>query len=437
MGRKEVEDLARPKRADLSQGAPRIIARCRALAKITDVPGQTTRLFLSRATRQAHTQLTEWMCSAGMEVKMDNAGNLRGLLRSPYPGAPTVLLFSHIDTVPNAGAFDGVLGVVLGIEVAERLRGRQLPFDIEIIALSEEEGVRFSYPFFGSKALVGQIGPTELGLTDSEGLTFADAVRAYGLDPEMIPEACLLSRNIVAALEMHIEQGPILESQNLPLAVVETIVGQSRLAFSFEGRSNHAGTTPMSNRRDALAAAAEWITSVEDYARNCESLVATVGQIVVEPNSINVIPGTVTARLDVRHSSDQVRNAAVADIRRLAELCGDARSVTVRNNLESEGRAVSMNRNLTALLSASAEKVGCSAPLLASGAGHDAMILAQHIPTSLLFVRSPGGLSHHPDEIVLESDVSFALITVAHFVDQLAARFNPLPADSVAVQSAD
>lgn len=423
------EAFTKPQTADSPDRASRVIARCLLLAKISDVPGQTTRLFLSHATRQVHAQLHEWVCSAGLDVRMDDAGNLRGLLRSHRSDAPAVLLFSHIDTVPDAGAFDGILGVVLALEILECMSSRQLPFDVEIIALSEEEGIRFSYPFFSSQTLVRQIGPSELSRADDAGLTFADAIRSYGLDPGRILDSCPISSSVIAALEVHIEQGPVLQGLNLPLGIVETIVGQSRFTVTFQGQANHAGTTPMFSRRDALAAAAEWITSVEDYARNCEGLVATVGQITVQPNSVNVIPSTVVCRLDVRHRDDQVRLAALGDICRLADLCGDARRVAAYSNLESERSAVPMNRNLTILLAAAIERGGYRAPLVASGAGHDAMILAPHVPTAMLFVRSPHGLSHHPGETVRESDVSAALIATGNFLDQLAAHLDSIPPD--------
>jgi allantoate deiminase len=402
--------------------AARIISRCRELARITDIPGETTRLFLSPATRDAHTLLTWWIRQAGLESRTDDAGNLRAIRPSANPDAPTLLLFSHIDTVPNAGAFDGPLGVLLALAAIEELHATPLPFHIELIAFAEEEGARFGFPFLSSLAATGQLTEDQLARTDADGITVAQAIKNFGLNPDNIPQTCPLSPNTFAALEVHIEQGPVLESREAidpkaaQLAVVQAIVGQSRFELTFTGQSNHAGTTPMALRRDALAAASQWIVEVERYAANYEQLVATVGRMSALPGAMNVIPGTVHTSLDVRHPSDFSRHAAVAHLLTKAEQSGALRGVEVHAVAKVEQNAVPMDRALTNHLHQAAARCGFDARSIFSGAGHDAMILAPSVPTTMLFLRSPNGLSHHPDESVREQDVEAALATVLNLL---------------------
>jgi len=399
--------------------AARIIARCRELARITDVPGETTRLYLSPATRDAHTLLSWWFRQAGLTARTDDTGSLRATRRGSRPDAPTLVLFSHIDTVPNAGAFDGPLGVLLALSAIEELGHTPLPFHIELIAFAEEEGARFGFPFLSSLAATGQLTPELLARTDSDGVSVAEAIKSFGLDPARIPASCPLPANTFAALEVHIEQGPVLESEDAQLAVVESVVGQSRFELTFTGHANHAGTTPMPLRHDALAAAAQWIVEVERYAANYTQLVATVGQMTALPGAMNVVPGVVRTSLDVRHPKDESRHAAVAHLLTKAEASAALRGVRVQAIARSEQRAVPMDRELTQKLHQAAGRAGFDAKPLFSGAGHDAMILAAAVPTTMLFLRSPGGLSHHPDETVREQDVEAALATVLELLRHL------------------
>lgn len=400
----------------LATRAATIIARCRELAGITDTPGETTRLFLSPATRDAHTLLSWWFRQANLEAHTDDVGNLRATRRSSYPNAPTLVLFSHIDTVINAGAFDGPLGVLLSLAAIEHLGSTPLPFHIELIAFSEEEGIRFGFPFLSSLAATGQLTPEHLTRTDANGVSVADAITAFGLNPDRIPETCPLPTNTFAAVEVHIEQGPVLEKGDASLAVVEAIVGQSRLELTFTGEANHAGTTPMSLRRDALAAAAQWIVEVERYAANYTQLVATVGAITTLPGAVNIVPGTVRTSLDVRHPKDESRHAAVAHLLTKAESAANLRGVHVHAVLKSEQRAVPMDRDLTHHLHQAAARAGHDAEPIFSGAGHDAMILAATVPTTMLFLRSIGGISHNPAEDVRPEDVEAALATLVNLL---------------------
>lgn len=399
--------------------AARTIDRCRELARITDVPGETTRLFLSEATKGAHALLLSWMMRANLETRTDDSGSLHGLRRCGLPDATVLLFFSHIDTVPNAGAFDGPLGVLLALTVIEELGNTSLPFDIELIAFSEEEGVRFGFPFLSSLAATGALTPDLLARTDTNGITAAEAIRAFGLSPERILATAALPPRAFAAVEVHIEQGPVLEADDRSLAAVESIIGQSRFLLTFTGHANHAGTTPMPLRHDALTAAAQWIAEVERYALDHKQLVATVGQLEVLPGAGNVVPGLVRASLDVRHPSDASRHAATATLLTKAQSSGELRGVRVAAETRMQQNAVPMDRALTDAMVAAMERAGYPPAKMFSGAGHDAMIIAPHVRTTMLFLRSPGGLSHHPDESVREQDVDAAIATVLEFVTAL------------------
>ena len=382
------------------------------MAGITDVPGETTRLFLSPATHDVHTLLLRWMREAGLEGRVDDAGNVRAVRPGADPQAPRVVLFSHIDTIPDAGAFDGPLGVVLALEAIAILAEERLPFSIEVIAFSEEEGIRFGFPFFGSMAVVGQVVPATLDRKDNQGMSVAEALYGFGLRPQNIAKSCALAPETFAALEVHIEQGPVLEAENLSLGVVDAIAGQSRFELTFTGQANHAGTTPMRLRHDALAAAAQWMVEVERYAVNHPDLVATVGHVEVSPGAVNVVPGEVRATLDVRHPKDEPRRTAVASLLTKAEIAAAQRGVMMSAKAMSKQAAVPMNRELTLALEQAAARAGHKTYAMFSGAGHDAMIVAPHVPTTMLLVRSPEGLSHHPGETVLVEDVEAALGTV-------------------------
>ena len=398
--------------------AARIIARCREIADCTEVPGQITRLFLTPPMHDVHALLRDWMETAGMTVRIDPIGNLRGFWPGLVPGSPRLLIGSHLDTVPNAGAFDGILGVVLGVAIVEELHGDLLPFAIEVIGFSEEEGVRFNKPFLGSLALVGKLDADTLARPDRNGISVRQAIDDYGLDPAPLP-AATLAGEAFAYLEIHIEQGPVLESEDTALGTVEALVGQTRMELIFTGQANHAGTTPMHLRHDAIAAAAEWIVAVEDYAASHQPLVATVGRVEASPGAGNVIAGHVTASLDLRHADDNARQASVTAILQLAEKAATKRGVHVTSAIQLEQSAVPLDPHLTAVLCRAAAQAGYPTRRMTSGAGHDALILAPTIPSAMLFLRSPGGLSHHPDETVLPQDVEAALATAMEFLAQL------------------
>ena len=395
-----------------------VVERCRQLATHTEEPGFITRTFLSEPMHRVHADLSAWMKQAGLSVQIDHAGNLRGYYGGATEDAPKLIVGSHLDTVPHAGPFDGILGVVLGVALVKALAGRRLEFGIEVVGFSEEEGVRFGLPFIGSRALIGRLDDAILARRDAEGASVADAIRAFGLNPAVIGEARVTGATL-GYLEFHIEQGPVLESLNLPLGVVTAIAGQSRLEVIFEGKANHAGTTPMHLRRDALAGASEWIGAVEREAATTPLLVATVGKIDAQPGTGNVIAGSVRMSLDVRHAKDEVRAGSVKRLLDSAQQIAAGRGLVASSELRLDQAAVAMDTKLVETLGCAVRAGGHADHRMQSGAGHDAMIMAGRMPAAMLFVRSPGGISHHPDEAVLEADVAAALATGLHFVDQL------------------
>jgi allantoate deiminase len=400
--------------------AEQVIQRCLRLASFSEDADSTRRTFLSAPMRECHREIARWMEPLGAEVRIDAAGNLRGVYPALEPNAPRLLIGSHLDTVPNAGAYDGILGVVLGIALIEELRGRRLPFAVEVVGFSEEEGVRFGTPFVGSRALVGRLDQELLAVRDARGVSVRTAIEEFGLNPEEISQA-ELKKETLGYLEFHIEQGPVLEKLNLPLGAVEAIVGQSRLGFTFLGCANHAGTTPMNLRSDALAGAAEWIGIVERVAQNIPGLVGTVGKIEAKPGAANVIAGEIRLTLDVRHSSDQIRIRAVDDLIRRAHEIAARRGLSIQENVLLNQHAVAMDAFLLGEIETAIVKTGCHLHRMVSGAGHDAMILAEKVPSAMIFLRTPRGISHDPAESVAPEDVEKAIDCGLHLLDQLAS----------------
>ena len=409
----------------MSERARRVIEECRAIAQMSEEPGRTTRRFLTPPFHQVHQHLRTRMESLGMSVRVDDVGNLRGLWKPASASSKRLVLGSHIDTVPDAGAFDGVLGVVLALDWVQIARDLSLSLAIEVIAFSEEEGVRYGIPFIGSRAVAGSFDNRILEYEDADGIRMRDAIREFGLQPEKISDA-VLSEEAFAFVEIHVEQGPVLEAEDLRVAIVEGIVGQSRLGLRFAGHANHAGTTPMFLRQDALAAAAEWISVVEYLVRTASQeeepgLVATVGKLAVQPNAGNVIPGLVDLSLDLRHMSNRTRSWWCHRLIKEAEFIGSKRGISVEYVSKMNEPAVKMDDHVSLRLTQAVENAGFTVKKMPSGAGHDAMIMAGRVPAAMLFLRSPGGLSHHPDEAVREEDVEAALLVGERFLQRLAA----------------
>jgi len=406
---------------DYLDRAQEVISRCQSLARFTEDPPRIRRTFLSLPMRACLQEIETWMYALGMTTHIDAVGNLHGL----YPAQdgstlPRLLIGSHLDTVPDAGAYDGVLGVVLAVSLIASLDGRRLPFAIEVVGFSEEEGVRFGVPFIGSRALIGTVDELLLSRCDSQGISVRDAIRTYGLDPGEIP-AATLTEGILGYLEFHIEQGPVLENISLSLAAVEAISGQTRMELIFFGNANHAGTTPMTLRRDALAAAAEWTVAVEKEARAIPGLVATVGLLQAKPGAGNVIAGECRATLDVRHASDAARSQAVKIILDAADEIAKRRGIQLTSTTQLAQAATPMDPFLVAQIEKAISQTGLTPHRMASGAGHDAMILAEKAPSAMIFLRAPGGISHNPRESVIPEDVANALVCGWHLLNQLAA----------------
>jgi allantoate deiminase len=406
--------------AEITTRAGEVIARCQRLASFSEDAGSLRRTFLSPPMHDCHEEITRWLTPLGAQVQIDAAGNLRGLYPASQPNAPRLLIGSHLDTVPNSGAYDGVLGVLLAIALLEELQGRRLPFAIEVVGFSEEEGVRFGVPFIGSRALVGRLDLELLAVRDSRGISARDAIENFGLNPSDLSKA-ELPCNSLGYLEFHIEQGPVLETLHQPLSAVEAIVGQSRLEFTFQGRGNHAGTTPMHLRLDAIAGAAEWISAVEHRATQVPGLVATVGKIEAKPGATNVIAAEARLTLDVRHGSDEIRIRAVHDLVHQAQEVAARRGLSLRQHTLLTQNAVAMDPFLIGEIEQAIASTGCRPHRMVSGAGHDAMILAEKIPSAMIFLRTPGGISHDPAESVVPQDVEKAIECGSHLLNRLAS----------------
>ena len=396
--------------------ADTVMRRCDELAACTEEPGAITRPFATPAMRRAQELVIGWMREAGMAATRDQVGNLRA--RYDGTGAGVVLLGSHLDSVRDAGRYDGPLGVVVAIAAVQRLHdaGRRLPFAIEVLAFADEEGLRFGSTYIGSRALAGRLTAEELARADADGVTMADAIRAFGGDPARLAGDRWKGERPLAYVEVHIEQGPVLESRGVPVGVVSAIAGQSRYDLTFTGEAGHAGTVPMDRRRDALVAASEFVSAV---AEDQPGLVATVGKLVVRPGAANVIPGEVQLTLDVRSPDDARRRARCEALLDLASDIARRRNVAVTATPVSERAAVACSPRVVGLLK---EAVGGDALELSSGAGHDGVYMSELTDFGMLFVRCQGGISHNPAESVQTEDVAVAIDVLGRFLGLLAER---------------
>ena len=398
--------------------AARVMERIDALAAISETDdGLTTRTFGSDAMRRAQELVGGWMRAAGLAVRVDSIGNLRGV--EPPDGRPLLLLGSHLDTVREAGRFDGPLGVVAALaSVAAATFAR--PYRLGVVGFSDEEGVRFGSSYLGSDVLAGHpFGPERLSLIDANGITLAQAIRDLGGDPATLAADALdpaAEGGLTGYVEVHLEQGPVLENAGLPVGVVNAIAGQSRFAFRFGGQAGHAGTVPMPLRHDALAGAAEFILEVERCAGATADLVATVGQLDVRPGAGNVIPGAVSGSLDVRSPRDGERWQACVQLHELAGQIASRRGLTLEWKPVQENPATSCDAGLRRFLCAAVGASGFPVRELSSGAGHDAVALASRLPVAMLFVRCKDGLSHHPLESVTTEDMAVTLKVMDKFL---------------------
>jgi allantoate deiminase len=414
-----------PQRTPVTPLGDEIVGRINELGAISETPAHLTRIFLTPEHRAAADLVLSWMREAGMAAHLDAIGNVCGRYEGERPGLPCLMLGSHYDTVRDAGKWDGPLGLITAICcVADlRRRRRRLPFAVEVAGFADEEGVRFASTLLGSRAAAGTFDQNVLGAKDIAGISMREALTRFGLDPDHVGVAARARSELLGYVELHIEQGPVLEGQGLPVGVVTAIAGATRLAVSLTGMAGHAGTVPMHLRRDALAGAAECIVAIEEFCRTGGAgLVGTVGYIQAIPGATNVIPGQVSFTIDIRAPTDAHRKLAVADILRGIEAIARRRSLLLRIDVTHENRTVPCAPWLRSQLAAAIAAEGYRVFELPSGAGHDGMAMIDIADVAMLFVRCRGGISHHPDEHVETSDADAGARVLLRLIENFRTR---------------
>jgi len=406
-----------------------ILRQADALAAFTEDPPRITRRYLTPQHRQAGDFLASLMREAGMEARYDELGNVVGRYAADRPDARVVMTGSHMDSVRNAGRYDGLFGILTAIACVRDLhrRGKRLPFAFEVVAFGDEEGVRFGVTLIGSKAMGGSFDPAWLDAKDASGTTLREALLAFGGDPGAWRSLDRRGKGVVAYVESHIEQGPVLLDEALPVGVVTAIAGGARMRVAVTGLAGHAGTVPMGSRRDALAAAAEMVLAVERVASapgaGGAALVGTVGTIEVRPGAINVIPQDVSFTVDVRSGDDAARASATGALRAAFDAIATRRGVKVTSDVFYELPAAPCDPSLQEALAASIARRGLPVRRLPSGAGHDAMVFPPVCPIAMLFVRcGAGGISHHPDETMTAADAEVATAVFLDFLETWTPR---------------
>jgi allantoate deiminase len=402
-----------------------IVRRIDALGAISETPDHLTRIFLTPEHRAAADLLLSWMQEAGMVSQLDAVGNVCGRYEGDRPGLPCLMLGSHYDTVRDAGKWDGPLGLITAISCvgAMHKRGQKWPFAIEVIGFADEEGVRFASTLLGSRAVAGTFDESVLGARDRKGISMREALSQFGLDPGRIGAAARSRSELHGYVELHIEQGPVLERESLPVGVVTAISGATRLAASLTGMAGHAGTVPMLLRRDALAGAAECIVAIEEFCRTDEAgLVGTVGYIHAMPGATNVIPGQVSFTIDIRSASDAHRKLAVADIVRQIETIARRRKLVLQVDVTHDNRTVPCAPWLRRQVADAIAGEGYRVFELPSGAGHDGMAMIDVADVAMVFVRCRGGISHHPDEHTDISDADAGARVLLRLIENFRPR---------------
>jgi allantoate deiminase len=409
----------------MSISGVRVMEQLATLATCSDEPGRLTRRYLSPAHKAAAQQIQAWMEAAGMSAGIDAVGNVVGRYAGAGADGGTLMMGSHIDTVRDAGWYDGNLGVVGAIACVADLaeRQRRLPFALEVVAFGDEEGNRFATTLTGARAVAGRFDPEALALKDSDGVTLREALQAFGGDPSGAVGLGRDPARVLAYVELHIEQGPVLEAEGLPVGTVTAINGQGRFAVTVSGMAGHAGTVPMGLRRDALAGAAEMIGALETIGRGTPGLVATVGRIEALPGATNVVPGEARFTMDVRAPDDIVRRQAIVDIRTQLYAIARRRDLRVAIDQTSDARATTCDPRLMDQLDAAVVRQGIKPFRLPSGAGHDGMAFGGLWPIAMLFMRCERGISHHPAESVTAEDTEIALRVFMDFIEN----FQPPP----------
>lgn len=407
---------------DFASLADQVMLRCDQLGAITQSPGMVDRRYLTPQHRQANDLVALWMREAGMTVWQDAAGNQWGRYHSTDSNARSLLLGSHLDTVPNGGKYDGMLGVIAPLAVVQHCfdNGIRFPFHIDIVGFGDEEGTRFGSTLLGSRALTGRWKEDWQLLRDADHLSLPEAMAEFGLSFDKVTEATIDPQQVLGYLEVHIEQGPVLEDKNLPVGWVTAIAGAKRLNVQVNGMAGHAGTVPMTMRQDALTASSEMVLAVESIA-NQFGIVATVGRLETKPGAVNVIPGQVNFSVDIRSEHDHKRDAALKLIQEIFRDVAERRQVDVNWQQTHHADAVHCDPHLSQTLAQAIQLSGFPAVSLPSGAGHDAMAMDAICPVSMLFVRCKGGISHHPGESITVGDVQAGL----QVINQFFATFSP------------
>ena len=405
---------------DTETQATKILERIETLAGFSELDGGLTRVAFSKECRAASEAVLAWMTEAGMEVRLDAVGNVVGRYEGETPGLPCLMMGSHLDSVRDAGKYDGPLGVLVPLACVESLHEarRRLPFAIEVVGFVDEEGVRFKSTLLGSRGVAGTFEDTVLDATDEAGITVAQAMRSCGLDPAAIPTAARKGEDVHAYVEFHIEQGPVLEDEDLSVGVVTAISGQTRLRATIEGVAGHAGTVPMTLRRDSLAAAAECVLAVESFCRNGPpGLVGTVGELVASPGISNVIAGSTRFSLDIRSPVDLERRGAVSSIEKaIGEIVG-RRGLRLALDTTFDADSCCCAPWLMDQLGSAIEAESLALRHLPSGAGHDGMAMIALTDIAMLFLRCEGGISHNPLEAVSHDDVETGLRVMQRFIE--------------------
>ncbi|MGC2024060.1 MAG: allantoate amidohydrolase [Bradyrhizobium sp.] len=402
-----------------------IVGRINRLAEISEAPDNLTRIFLTPELRAAADLIMTWMREAGMSAHLDAIGNVCGRYEGERLGLPCLMLGSHYDTVRDAGRWDGPLGVLTAISCVADLnkRGRRFPFAIEVVGFADEEGVRFASTLLGSRAVAGTFNERVLASKDSAGVSMREALVQFGLDPDDIGAAARTRGQLLAYVELHIEQGPVLEARGLPVGVVSAIAGATRLAARLTGMAGHAGTVPMALRQDALAGAAECIAAIEQLCRADEGgLVGTVGYIHAMPGATNVIPGKAHFTIDMRAPTDTHRNRAVTEMVRQIEAIAKRRKLELQLDVTHENRTVPCAPWLKAQIAEAAAAEDYPVFELASGAGHDGMAMVDIADVAMVFVRCRGGISHHPDEHVEVADADAGARVLLRLIENFRPR---------------
>lgn len=399
--------------------AQRIWEHCAALGRLSELEGGLTRVFLSREQQAANDLVLGWMRAAGMSARLDAIGNVVGRYEGERPGLPCLMMGSHLDTVRDAGKYDGMLGVVAAIECVRALhaRGRRLPFALEVVGFADEEGTRFNATLLGSRAVAGTFKAEVLDNVDQDGVSMRAALRAFGLDPEKIGAAARRREDVLAYAELHIEQGPVLEAEGLAVGVVTAINGATRCAVEIDGIAGHAGTVPMSLRQDALAAAAECVLAIERRCGAEPELVGTVGKLECLPGAVNVVPGKVRFTIDIRAPRDPLRLAAVDDVLAAMKAIAARRNVRLGVTKTHEGGVAACAPWLMDQIGAAIAAEGVPVRRLPSGAGHDGMAIIDLTDIGMLFVRCEKGISHNPAEAITLADVATAARVWLRFIE--------------------